>query len=273
MSASIRQTCVESGSVVNPSFSTGFFSFPVGLVFGISAGLFLSPNVFAEPKWVIELEQYEYKEPGVMRKTASPGFIGIGVETYRSQAEPGLFYAVRGHVGQTDYRSVTTGAINGDPSYRLQLEGGFSYPVNSSINVFSGLGFRWLLDDAGGRLSTTGHASYDRESRYLYLPVGIQIPLNGGYLRAKYQYFVQGQQVSYMTNVSGGLSNLSNRQDDGFGYELTYQSDSGWGAYTRYWSVSDSNIDRYLTTNGYVSAFEPRNETVELGIRLNFQFE
>ena len=98
--------------------------------------------------------------------------------------------------GISDYQ------FEGSTSIGLSLEG-------SSLRTtpYIGGGFRYLLNASGLQQSSTGHSGYDRESRYIYIPMGINIetkPVNESYLsfRAEYDYFVYGQQTSYLSDVS-----------------------------------------------------------------------
>lgn len=230
----------------------------------------ISSHSSEDPRLVFEVERWDYEEASFMSKTSKPALMGIAVESYGLQGEQSRFYSLRGHLGRTNYRSISTGFLDSAPLYRLQLEVGLKRPVNQSLDLLYGVGIRWLYDDAGGRLSSTGHASYDRESNYFYFPVGFRIPLGQGSLRAQYQFFVEGKQISHMTDIPGGSSNLSNKQTHGYGYELTYQSDYALGIYVRYWSIGDSSIDQYLTASGPVKAYEPANSTMEVGLRWMF---
>jgi len=242
-----------------------FFLMTVGVAFYP-----LGSHASEDRRFVFEVERWGYEEPSFMSKTSAPALIGMAVESYGVQGERSQFYSLRGHLGQTNYSSISTGRLDRTPLYRMQLETGLIRPVSQSLDLFYGLGFRWLYDAAGGRLSSSGHAGYDRESNYFYLPVGFRTPFSQGSLRAQYQIFVQGTQVSHMTDIPGGLSNLSNKQTHGYGYELTYQTDQTFGVYVRYWSISDSSINQYRTDSGPVNAYEPANSTLELGLRWTF---
>jgi len=152
---------------------------------------------------VFEIEHWEYDEPSFMQKTSKPPLIGVAVESCGRQGTYSPFYSFRGHLGQTDYSSDATGSLDRVPFYRLQFEAGLIRPVNQTLDLLYGIGFRWLYDDSGGRLSSTGQAGYDRESSYLYLPFGFRVPLGQGSLRGQYQFFIKGNQVSHMADIPG----------------------------------------------------------------------
>ena len=80
--------------------------------------------------------------------------------------------------GEVDYTSNGTGTMTGIPDYQFETTGYLGIPIEGSnyrITPFGGLGFRYLLNASGLKQSSTGHSGYDRESRYLYVPLGINI--------------------------------------------------------------------------------------------------
>ena len=136
---------------------------------------------------------------------------------------------------------------------------------NSRVTYFSGIGGRYLLNASGHKLSSTGHAGYDRESRYVYIPFGINFETESWELRGEYLYFLYGQQTSYLSDA-GNYPDITNDQEEGSGLKLTakYYVEDGFGYefYMDYWDIADSKLD---TTGNFM---EPRNTTSETGIRL-----
>ena len=140
-------------------------------IFLTALSVLLCGNVLAtEPQKYFEIENY-YEEPGLMDKTSAPLFFGGGLRSYAidKKAAPSFFYNMRVGYGRTDYSG--TGTTADDPTYRFQGEGGLIVQYGT-MKVFWGLGYRWLYDDWGGKISSTGGYSYDRQSRYWYLPLG-----------------------------------------------------------------------------------------------------
>ena len=176
--------------------------------------------------------------------------------------------------GEVDYTSNGTGTMTGIPDYQFETTGYLGIPFEGSnyrITPFGGFGFRYLLNASGLKQSSTGHSGYDRESRYLYVPLGINVessPVNNSYweFRAEYLYFVYGQQTSYISQVSSNYNDITNDQEDGSGIKLTYKYhfDSSFGleGYTDYWDIADSKLD---VTGNFM---EPRNTTTETGLRI-----
>ena len=95
-------------------------------------------------------------------------------ETYDGSTYMG--FKNRAAYGQVDYTSAGTGTLTGIPDYQLESTFYLGIPhetLNSRITYFAGLGGRYLLNASGLRISSTGHSGYDRESRYVYMPLGI----------------------------------------------------------------------------------------------------
>ena len=56
---------------------------------------------------------------------------------------------------------------------------------------------------------------------------------NSGGWRFQYNYFIEGEQTSYLTNVPGYLNDIVNTQDSGSGFEVEYKFDNSWAIYLR----------------------------------------
>jgi hypothetical protein len=221
-------------------------------------------------------EERDTKEQFVM---SQDGYM-IGLISASADYNQGSYFGwiTKLAAGEVDYTSNGTGTMTGIPDYQFETTGYLGIPFEGSnyrITSFGGLGFRYLLNASGLRLSSTGHAGYDRESRYLYVPLGINIessPVNNSYweFRAEYLHFISGQQTSYLSQVSSNYSDFTNDQDKGSGIKLTYKYhfDSSFGieGYSDYWDIADSKPD--ASGNFY----EPRNSTSEAGIRIFWSY-
>ena len=199
--------------------------------------------------------------------------IGINTnsETYDDSAYIG--FKNRLAYGQVDYRSNGTGTMAAVPDYQLETTGYFGIPYegsNSRTTIFSGLGFRYLLNASGLKLSSTGHSGYDRESRYVYMPIGINYEKDSWEFRGEYLYFLYGQQTSKISQVSSSYGDVTNDQEEGSGMKFTVKyyldKDSGYEFYMDYWDIADSNLD----VSG--NFMEPRNTTSETGLRIFWKF-
>ena len=204
------------------------------------------------------LSSYYYEEPGLMKVKGFPlPMFGIGYRDFRAMNNSdeenfGLFsYYVEGFVGNVNYTSTNTGKVD-YPQYKIQAEGLVSLPRNT----FIGIGYRWLYSDLRKKTTTTGHWTYDRESNYLYVPLGF----SQGAFQFQYNHLIEGKQISYLTD--GGLSRDSiNKQKNGYGWQIKLDP-----FYLRYWSIADSELDCFSGT----CWIEPRNETFEFGFQVTY---
>ena len=195
----------------------------------------------------------------------------IGINTNSESYEGSSYFGFKNRAayGQVQYRSAGTGTMSNIPDYQLESTGYFGLSnegSNSRTTFFTGFGGRYLLNASGLKLSSTGHAGYDRESRYIYMPFGVNFESGSWELRYEYLYFLYGQQTSYLSNVSANYSDITNDQEDGSGMKLTakFYGEGGFGyeAYMDYWDIADSKLD---TTGNFM---EPRNTTSETGLRV-----
>ena len=198
-------------------------------------------------------------------------------ESYDSSDLYFSFQAKAGY-GQVDYTSAGTGTMTGISDYQFEASGAFGLGLEgTSIRTtpYLGGGFRYLLNASGLKQSSTGHYGYDRESRYVYIPIGINIetkPVNESYLafRAEYDYFIYGQQTSYLSDVSSAYPDFTNDQEDGSGLKLSgkyhFDKSGGLEVYMDYWDIADSKLD--ISGN----FMEPRNTTTELGLKFFWSY-
>jgi hypothetical protein len=137
----------------------------------------------------------------------------------------------------------------------------------------------------GGKTSTTGHSGYDRESHYLYLPIGFDLAteLDNGWGAAfnfEFDVFLDGTQKSHLEDVSPALNTLENDQNDGYGLRgsitLTKEIENLVflvEPFIRDWNIDDSTIG-VVTCGGTPCAlgYEPKNESLEAGARVGVRF-
>jgi hypothetical protein len=187
-------------------------------------------------------------------------------ETYDNETYVG--FRNRLAAGQVDYTSAGTGTLSAIPDYQFETTAYLGIPFegsNSRTTLFSGLGFRYLLNASGLKQSSTGHSGYDRESRYIYMPIGINFETGQWELRGEYLYFLYGQQTSKISQV-GNYTDVTNDQEEGSGIKMTakyyVEKDFGYEFYMDYWDIADSKLD---VTGNFM---EPRNTTSETGIRI-----
>lgn len=176
--------------------------------------------------------------------------------------------------GEVDYKSAGTGTMTGVPDYQLESTAYLGLPLNNvsekRITVFSGLGFRYLLNESGLKQSSTGHSGYDRESRYIYMPFGINYEKDTLEFRFEYLHLLYGQQKSYLSQVHSSFPDFTNDQEDGSGIKITakkyLENNLGIEFYMDYWDIADSKLD--ISGN----FMEPRNTTNETGLRIFWSY-
>lgn len=231
-----------------------------------------------------EISHITYKEPGVMKEKGMMFGI-VGSYAYRSKfmlkADGKFSY------GQVDYTG--SGTMDNIDDYMLELRGvgGLDFPVlkASTLTPYMGIGYRYLNDDSSGRVSSTGAWGYERESNYIYSPVGIEAVtgLENGWsigATAEYDAFWWGKQISHLGGVIVGLNNVENTQRKGYGVRGSIKLmkkgeklDFTIEPFIRYWNIRESDVATvtyYGTIIGY--GYEPDNNSTEIGCRLAVKF-
>jgi hypothetical protein len=247
------------------------------------------PSTFAESlqksSWEIspEIYYFEYEEPGLMEEEGV--FYGIFVAyTHRGWVEAPSSeskWMVRAEgrfaYGQVDYDGAfsdgTPLKVDSIDDYTFEgrlLLGPDFLKENSVDTLYFGLGYRYLNDD----MSKQHPAGYERESNYLYMPLGIETLnnlKNEWYLglNAEFDLFLWGQQNSHLSDV--GYVDVENEQDSGYGLRVSVRflkkaekTDFIIEPFVRYWDIDESDV--------VLGAMEPANETLEYGIRLIWKF-
>ena len=228
-----------------------------------------------------EFYSYDYEESGFMEQNGN--FFGIfGSYTSRdwvdSASDNGWMTKFEGQFasGETDYDGMLS---DGTPmavsdldnhTYDLRLLIGPDYSKENNLStVYFGLGYRYLFNDL---MSETSYG-YERESNYLYLPLGVnsltslQNEWSWGW-NMEVDFLLHGQQNSNGIPV---LGDIENKQDSGYGLRASVKfqkhgekSDFIIEPFVRYWNIDDSDI-----VNGVI---EPANETTEFGIHLSLMY-
>jgi len=233
-----------------------------------------------------EISYRNYHEPGV-REEEGWVYGLVGSYTYHNKLM--LKVEGRGNFGKMDYSSSDYGKINNINDYLLEARGlaGFDFLIAQvhSITPYLGVGYRYLNDDSSGRTSTTGALGYERESHYLYSPIGVGINVQLGdkfYVKEsiEFDYFWRGWQKSHLSDAIPGLNNVTNIQHDGYGVRgsitfliVTRRIDFELGPFANYWSIKKSeNEEITLYGTPYGIFYEPRNRTVEIGFFITARF-
>lgn len=232
------------------------------------------------------LTSITYNEPGIMKESGV--LIGLNASCSWKIPDFALFNFFRvdllAGTGSMDYTSPYSGTIDNISDSLVEARAitcrTFQYNRSVEMSIYSGFGYRRLYDMAGGMLSSKNAIGYNRESQYLYIPVGFGIssPLDQewvikGYI--EYDLFLKGIQKSYLSQVSY-FDDIVNRQNEGHGFRAAVKimNDSlVFEPYFRYWYVGNSEYDYIVINASQMYRFwEPENNTTEIGISLSALF-
>jgi len=230
-----------------------------------------------------EISYIKYKEPGVMEEKGMMYGI-VGSYTYR----PKFMLRAEGRFayGQVDYKN--SGTLDNIDDYILEFRGlgGYDFSVftASTLTPYIGIGYRYLNDDMTGTTST-GALGYERESNYLYSPIGVEIitPLKNDWsvgATLEYDYFWKGIQKSHLSDTGLGLGDIENDQNKGYGIRgsVKFQKkgeklDFVIEPFIRYWNIKKSK-ETAITYSGTIIGYgyEPKNNSTEIGCKLAVKF-
>jgi hypothetical protein len=231
-----------------------------------------------------EIYSFKYKESGLME-------------------EEGIFYGM--HFGCTSRDWVSTSSSNGGSVFkaegrfafgRVDYDGALMDGTPAKLNgindfvfegrlllgadmlfsdilgtLYSGVGYRYLNDDP-----SFDPAGYERESNYLYIPLGYEIYAN---LKADWywgagielDYLAWGMQRTHLSDIDPIYPDVDNRQNSGYGYRASvrFEHKSKKAVFAiepfyRYWDIDDSEVEP--------AGYEPANETKEIGVQLFWIF-
>lgn len=232
-----------------------------------------------------EISYIRYREPDVMEEKGIMYSI-VGYYTYRSKFM--LKAEARFGYGEVDYRN--SGTLYNIDDYILEVRGtgGYDFPIlkASALTPYTGIGYRYLNDNMSGMTTSTGAVGYERESNYLYSPIGIETVtrLENGWsigITLEYDHFWKGIQKSHLSDTIAGVNNLENGQNDGYGLRgsIKFQKKGEEGLdlliepFIRYWNIKKSEEEPIVlagTVVGY--GYEPKNNSTEVGIRIAVEF-
>lgn len=212
---------------------------------------------------------YKYNEPGLMTLKASMlevSFSGTRVLAPNWPQSRSTWF-VRGDVayaaGQADYRSPFNGDIPGTENWYVETRGllGRDFYLGPAVlSPYAGLGFRHLHNDIG----------YRRISQYTTMPIGIThkvrlSPSTALLSNFEYIHLLQGVHIAKLSDTSSLISDVKLKQPKGFGLRMSSMWRQGsWsiGPTLTYWDIDPSNA------GGQPPVIEPRNNTIEIGIKL-----
>ena len=242
-----------------------------------------------------EVSYIQYEEPDVMEENGtfyglSFGYTYTGDDT--ATGVENVFNMFRAEVktafGQVEYESPISGTFDDNIDDLLgeaRLLAGHHFSMNDwRVTPYFGVGYRYLNDDSSGMISSTGDSGYERESNYFYAPLGVtvakqfkndwQISING-----EYDFFIEGKQKTHLSDASPLLPDITNTQKKGFGIRGFIEAKKSGeqynffiGPYVRYWKIEDSDLAVGVSGNIIVFGIEPENNSLEVGLRVGFEF-
>ena len=258
-------------------------------VFVSVANCFAGPGSL-KPRHVLELAPevfyFSYKEPGVMKENGVMYGL-LASYAYRNINNIMLKAEGRGSGGTVDYKN--SGTLNDIPDFSMEFRGLGGYDIetnqNLTITPYLGVGYRYLNDDSSGKLTSTGAAGYERESNYVYIPIGVEgnYKVENGWsvgATVEYDIFVWGTQKSHLSDASSSFSDLTNDQHRGYGVRGSIKLqkkgkklDFIVEPFIRYWNIGQSE-DSNITYSGVIVGYgyEPKNNTTEYGINFGVKF-
>jgi hypothetical protein len=231
-----------------------------------------------------QLIHFYYDEP-VMDEE---GYLHGIFAGYVHHFDIGLMLAFEGEffAGGLDYDGQYqdgTPVTSDTDDYLFQFRGlaGWDFMLGSwTLTPYTGLGWRYWNND----IEVTG--GYEREIRYLYLPIGLEAAISPAEhwilrFRGEYDLFLGGQVDANLSDVGPGYEDATLDQDFAEGYGLRASAYAGYAfervtlgiePFIRYWDIEKSGTDTAATPTGQATWVEPENTTTIFGAKLSVAF-
>ena len=235
-----------------------------------------------------EVSYIKYEEPGSISMQEKGMMYGIaGSYAYHDKR---MVVKLEGKFsyGQVDYDGAyqdgTPLTESGISDYMLELRWllGYDFVAKAvTITPNLGVGYRYLQDNSQDK----SDAGYQRESNYIYIPIGIGTVANLGNgwslgTNIEYDLFLWGRQISYLNFIDPNYSAIENEQTQGYGVRGSISiAKKGKKVgfiiepFIRYWNIKESREGSILYDGipvGY--GIEPNNDSTEIGCRLAVTF-
>lgn len=228
----------------------------------------------------ITVSAYSYSEPGI---NVSMKATNLGID-YTGTYAFGNDWFVLGNFNYNNgpIKYSGSGTQSGIPQFYIDLKGVVGYDFafeRFNLSPYIGLAYRYLYQQWGSSITSTGAQGYDRQSTYNYLPLGFIHRMDLA-TKSKLEttlelkYLISGNQISSISPTD-----IKNSQNSGYGLSLTviYKEDN-WsiGPYFKYWNIQQSDMARLtvIRNNKAISynVYEPANNTKEYGIKASYRF-
>ena len=218
----------------------------------------------------ITLASYKYDEPGYMTLKANK--VGIdfsGTYSFGSQwPYPEQSWFVHAELqalnGKADYQSSISGSIDNTPNRSVEaraLVGKDLALADSVLAAYVGLGYRHLYSNIG----------YKRSSTYTTLPIGITHKMRMSeqaqlHTTVEYMHLLSG---NHKVNLPSQEVTLDQKRGHGLRLSVMHRQNK-WsvGPTVTYWNMAQSEVGGTLP----ISVYEPKNKTMELGIKGAMRF-
>lgn len=255
---------------------------PALLCFGESAYVWADSQ--KEFQFGVYSSSIKYEEPGAMSEEGTLfGFLGR-LSSHRTNST--VLFDLAYATGDMDYTG--SGVINGVPDKMFEvraMRGKDLFTTNYRVTPYIGFGYRNLNDNGYGLVSSTNAIFYEREQVYWYAPIGIEFKemgMSGSWRlggRFEYDYFLQGINHTYAGYIAGA-NDSTFHQNSGSGFRICLNVEkmlsSGVGIivepFYKYWHIQDSDYDYYVSNGELHGAWEPDNNSKELGVALLLSF-
>lgn len=233
-----------------------------------------------------EISHITYSERQAMREKGIMYGLSQSL-TYRS----GLMLELNGRFsfGDVDYESTESGLLDNinDSMVEVRFLGGYDFLTRKNVTVtpYLGIGYRYLNDNSNGMVTNVGDLGYERESNYVYSPIGMDLvfPLNSGIslgFTGEYDQFWYGMQRSHLSDVHNAFQDIENTQREGNGWRAsaritkeTSTVDLSVETFIRWWNISESDTSDIMFANVLVGyGYEPSNKSVEYGVKLTGRY-
>ncbi len=240
----------------------------------------------------VAFQYYRYVEPGLISHTGF--FIGAWLNFdyhllfYKGTAQAEILSGQLNYDGAICDISTTPSkcqnykAKTNDVIFKIAHR--FAFQVTDHLEIFAGLGYRYLYDKG------EGPGFYIRTGQYLYLPLGFtvthELPSERGSLSLDVEYapLLAGEIESQLSNVNRAYSDVKHKQNKGnviklsLGFAPPKRPDDlrpwFYAAYFEKWSIPKSDEAELLINGGHSGNYfhEPENFSESVGIKVGFGY-
>jgi hypothetical protein len=223
--------------------------------------LFFSYSSFSARGWGLGVSylygQMNYKEPALMSEKGK--MIGLGLDA-RLDLTSRIVATAQAKIysGNLEYSGSTFSGvpISQTTKDKVNEYRGLLALRFGQFQPYSGYGYRYWFNDLV--------ISYRRETTYHYIPIGIKYVYRPFYFNYEFRHFLDGVNVSYMSDVSPARKDVTMKQKSGKGYafevgHLTKVAglDLKISVAYEYWGIEKSET----SFDGVDNLIEPHNST------------